>query len=252
MTCLLVFFVVLGNYPRQFASQLFCRHPHAVDSRKSRDLAGDASPGRAPDVFRRAHPFHRPIFSQRAHLRLAFCCLDSLARRLGIRLLVASFPDACRDALNLPSHRQTIGQFRRSLHRWFRLRGRDLPWRRTRDPYAILVSEFMLQQTQVATVISYYQRWLDRFPDFAALARAKESDVLHAWQGLGYYARARHLHAAGKFVDGKLWRRTSLPMPQESRNSRASAATLPARSPVLPSISPSRSSRPTSRASWHA
>ena len=58
----------------------------------------------------------------------------------------------------------------------------------------------MLQQTQVATVISYYQRWLDRFPDFAALARAKESDVLHAWQGLGYYARARHLHATGKLV----------------------------------------------------
>jgi A/G-specific adenine glycosylase len=96
----------------------------------------------------------------------------------------------------LPDHRQ----FRRSLQRWFRLWGRDLPWRRTRDPYAILVSEFMLQQTQVATVISYYQRWLDRFPDFAALARARESDVLHAWQGLGYYARARHLHAAGKFV----------------------------------------------------
>ena len=97
---------------------------------------------------------------------------------------------------SLSDHRQ----FRRSLHRWFRLRGRDLPWRRTHDPYAILVSEFMLQQTQVATVISYYQRWLDRFPDFAALARAKESDVLHAWQGLGYYARARHLHATGKFV----------------------------------------------------
>ena len=58
----------------------------------------------------------------------------------------------------------------------------------------------MLQQTQVATVIPYYQRWLDRFPDFAALARSKESDVLHEWQGLGYYARARHLHAAGKFV----------------------------------------------------
>lgn len=90
--------------------------------------------------------------------------------------------------------------FRRSLQRWFRLRGRDLPWRRIRDPYAILVSEFMLQQTQVATVLPYYERWLERFPDFAALARANESDVLHAWQGLGYYARARHLHAAGKFV----------------------------------------------------
>jgi A/G-specific adenine glycosylase len=91
-------------------------------------------------------------------------------------------------------------EFRRSLQRWFRLQGRDLPWRRTRDPYAVLVSEFMLQQTQVATVLPYYERWLKRFPDFAALARASESDVLHAWQGLGYYARARHLHAAGKFV----------------------------------------------------
>jgi A/G-specific adenine glycosylase len=90
--------------------------------------------------------------------------------------------------------------FRRSLRRWFTRRGRDLPWRRTRDPYAILVSEFMLQQTQVATVIPYYQRWLARFPDFAALARAKESEVLHAWQGLGYYTRARNLHAAARFV----------------------------------------------------
>ncbi|MEO5718290.1 MAG: A/G-specific adenine glycosylase, partial [Chthoniobacterales bacterium] len=92
------------------------------------------------------------------------------------------------------------GRFRRSLQRWFRRHGRDLPWRRTRDPYAILVSEFMLQQTQVATVIPYYERWLERFPDFSALARAKESEVLHAWQGLGYYARARNLQAAAKFV----------------------------------------------------
>ena len=91
-------------------------------------------------------------------------------------------------------------QFRRSLQRWFRMRGRDLPWRRTRDPYPILVSEFMLQQTQVATVLPYYERWLTRFPDFATLARAKESSVLHAWQGLGYYARARRLHAVAKFV----------------------------------------------------
>ena len=62
--------------------------------------------------------------------------------------------------------------FRSRLRRWFERAGRDLPWRRTRDPYAILVSEFMLQQTQVATVIPYYERWLARFPDFAALARA--------------------------------------------------------------------------------
>ena len=90
--------------------------------------------------------------------------------------------------------------FRSALQRWYAVHGRDLPWRRSRDPYAILVSEFMLQQTQVATVLPYYRRWLERFPDFGALARARESDVLHAWQGLGYYARARNLHAAGKFV----------------------------------------------------
>jgi A/G-specific adenine glycosylase len=90
--------------------------------------------------------------------------------------------------------------FRRSLHAWFRRAGRQLPWRETTDPYAILVSEFMLQQTQVATVLPYYERWLARFPDFASLARAGESEVLHAWQGLGYYARARNLHAAARAV----------------------------------------------------
>lgn len=85
--------------------------------------------------------------------------------------------------------------FRRALLAWYRKEGRDLPWRRTRDPYAILVSEFMLQQTQVAAVIPYYNKWMRRFPDFAALAAASEHDVLHAWQGLGYYARARNLRA---------------------------------------------------------
>ena len=84
---------------------------------------------------------------------------------------------------------------RRALLRWYRTSGRDLPWRRTTDPYAILVSEFMLQQTQVATVIPYYKEWLRRFPDFSTLADASENDVLHAWQGLGYYARARNLRA---------------------------------------------------------
>ena len=90
--------------------------------------------------------------------------------------------------------------FRRSLFRWYRRHGRDLPWRRTRDPYAVLVSEFMLQQTQVAAVIPYYDKWLRRFPSLDALARASESDVLHAWQGLGYYARARNLHASAKAI----------------------------------------------------
>ncbi|MGE5214602.1 MAG: A/G-specific adenine glycosylase [Nitrospirota bacterium] len=95
---------------------------------------------------------------------------------------------------------QDVRAFRRSVFRWYRRHGRDLPWRRTREPYPILVSEFMLQQTQVATVVPYYYKWLRRFPDFAALARASESEVLRAWQGLGYYARARNLHATAKTV----------------------------------------------------
>jgi A/G-specific adenine glycosylase len=90
--------------------------------------------------------------------------------------------------------------FRSALLRWYRRHGRDLPWRRTRDPYAILISEFMLQQTQVATVLSYYNEWLRRWSDFSALARASESSVLRAWQGLGYYARARNLHATARIV----------------------------------------------------
>lgn len=90
--------------------------------------------------------------------------------------------------------------FRSALTRWFRRHGRDLPWRRTRDPYAVMVSEFMLQQTQVVTVLPYYERWLARFPGFAALAAADEAEVLAVWQGLGYYARARNLHRAAKAV----------------------------------------------------
>jgi A/G-specific adenine glycosylase len=95
---------------------------------------------------------------------------------------------------------RNIHAFRRSLFRWFRRHGRNLPWRATCDPYAILVSEVMLQQTQVASVLPYYNKWLRRFPDFASLARASQDDVLHAWQGLGYYNRARNLHAAAKIV----------------------------------------------------
>lgn len=95
---------------------------------------------------------------------------------------------------------QDVRRFRSALLRWYSKNGRDLPWRDTRDPYRILVSEFMLQQTQVATVVRYYKDWLRRFPSFDALASAKPNDVLHAWQGLGYYARARNLHATAKLV----------------------------------------------------
>lgn len=91
-------------------------------------------------------------------------------------------------------------KFRRRLLSWYLRHGRDLPWRRTRDPYAILVSEVMLQQTQVATVIPYYRNWLRRFPNFVSLARASQNEVLLAWQGLGYYSRARNLQATATAV----------------------------------------------------
>jgi len=91
-------------------------------------------------------------------------------------------------------------EFRKRLSAWFRRHGRDLPWRRTRDPYAILVSEMMLQQTTVAAVIPYYERWMKRFPSVRELAAADESEVLALWQGLGYYRRARNLHAAAKKI----------------------------------------------------
>jgi A/G-specific adenine glycosylase len=94
-------------------------------------------------------------------------------------------------------------QFRRRLLRWYRKNGRDLPWRRTSDPYAVFVSEVMLQQTQVSAVIPYYERWIRRFPNIERLALASESQVLHAWQGLGYYSRARNLHAAAKILRNK-------------------------------------------------
>jgi A/G-specific adenine glycosylase len=89
---------------------------------------------------------------------------------------------------------------RRSLLAWYAAHGRTLPWRQTTDPYAIWVSEIMLQQTQVKTVIPYYQRWLDQFPTVAALAAADQQQVLKVWQGLGYYARARNLHQAAQQV----------------------------------------------------
>ena len=93
--------------------------------------------------------------------------------------------------------------FRRKLLAWFRRNARDLPWRRTRDPYAIWVSEIMLQQTQVSTVEQYFPRFIERFPDIRTLASADEQDVLRLWEGLGYYRRARALYQAARIVMDK-------------------------------------------------
>jgi A/G-specific adenine glycosylase len=103
------------------------------------------------------------------------------------------------------------------LRRWFRANGRDLPWRKTRDPYRILVSELMLQQTQVSRVVPKYAEFLETFPTLHDIARARPKRVAEAWSGLGYYARARNLHALAKVVtDGGRDASGTLPPDAES------------------------------------
>lgn len=102
----------------------------------------------------------------------------------------------------------TPAKVRAALLRWYDAHHRDLPWRRSDDPYAVWISETMLQQTRVETVIPYYERFMARFPDVEALASADQEDVYGHWAGLGYYSRARNLHAAAREVvdrfDGEL------------------------------------------------
>jgi A/G-specific adenine glycosylase len=102
----------------------------------------------------------------------------------------------------------TKAAFNKAIWAHYRAAGRDLPWRRSRDPYAILISEIMLQQTQVSRVEGFYEKFLKQFPDFRSLARAKTKDVLKLWQGLGYNRRALSLQRAAEIIvrdfDGKL------------------------------------------------
>jgi A/G-specific adenine glycosylase len=103
---------------------------------------------------------------------------------------------------SVPPSSATARAIGRALLAWYGEHKRDLPWRKSLDPYAVWVSEMMLQQTQVRTVIPYFERWMKRFPDVATLAHADEGEVLHAWQGLGYYSRARNLlRAAEQILD---------------------------------------------------
>jgi A/G-specific adenine glycosylase len=99
--------------------------------------------------------------------------------------------------------RRELAVFRKQLLGWFRQYKRDLPWRRTTDPYRIWLSEIMLQQTRVAAVIPYYERFLERFPDIQALAAAPQEEVLRLWSGLGYYSRARNLQRAAQEIVAK-------------------------------------------------
>src|ERR1700726_5057966 len=121
----------------------------------------------------------------------------------------AALPCVNRIERSRVSANTTATSFAARLLAWFDPAGRhDLPWRRDRTPYRVWVSEVMLQQTQVATVIPYYKRFMARFPDVATLAGAPIDDVLHLWTGLGYYARARNLHRAAQRIcahfDGRI------------------------------------------------
>ena len=91
-------------------------------------------------------------------------------------------------------------RLRRNLITWYERHARDLPWRRTRDPYRIWISEIMLQQTTVAAVVPYFERFVERFPSVESLAAAEESDVLRLWEGLGYYSRGRNIHKAARTI----------------------------------------------------
>lgn len=97
-----------------------------------------------------------------------------------------------------------LPKLRRALRRWHSRHGRQLPWRSVGDPYRVWISEIMLQQTTVAAVVPYYERFLARFPDITALAAADEEQVLRLWEGLGYYSRARNIHKAARRIAGEL------------------------------------------------
>jgi A/G-specific adenine glycosylase len=117
---------------------------------------------------------------------------------------------------------------------WFERKGRDLPWRRTRDPYAVLVSEVMLQQTQVERVLPRYGAWLARWPNAEALAAAPAADVIRAWQGLGYNRRAVNLHRAAQQIARSGWPENLTELPGVGRYTADAVARFAFDAPVLP------------------
>jgi A/G-specific adenine glycosylase len=121
-----------------------------------------------------------------------------------------------------------------ALLAWYREHARDLPWRRTRDPYAILVSEVMLQQTQVARVVPRYDAWLARWPTVEALAAASPADVIREWQGLGYNRRALNLHRAARQVAANGWPNDLTELPGVGRYTADAVARFAHDAPVLP------------------
>jgi A/G-specific adenine glycosylase len=131
-----------------------------------------------------------------------------------------------------PSSRVALVEER--LLAWFAEDGRDLPWRRTRDPYAILISEVMLQQTQVERVVPRYLRWLERWPTVPALADASAADVIREWQGLGYNRRAVNLKRAAEHVASRGWPDDLTELPGVGPYTAAALANFAFGRPVLP------------------
>ena len=121
-----------------------------------------------------------------------------------------------------------------ALLAWFAGHGRDLPWRRTRDPYTILVSEVMLQQTQVDRVVPRYLDWLELWPTASSLAAAPAADVIRAWQGLGYNRRAVNLHRAAQHVAARGWPDDLTELPGVGRYTADAIACFAFGAPVLP------------------
>ena len=167
-------------------------------------------------------------------------------RSVAMRRSVGFTPsDTFEDVVIRPA---AIRKFQRELLAWFDSHARDLPWRRSADPYRIWVSEIMLQQTRVTAVLDYYARFLALFPSVAALAQAEEPAVLAAWSGLGYYRRAKLMHKAAQVVVQE--HQGVLPAPPRNCAScRESESTPPRPSPASPSASRSRSSTATSSGS---
>src|SRR5919201_4952072 len=132
--------------------------------------------------------------------------LRAPGRRARRRRRRSSGSEAASRARSTWSGQQSrVSRMRQALLAWFAVHGRDLPWRRTRHPYAILVSEGMLQQTQAARVVPRYLDWIARWPTVEALAAAPTADVIRAWQGLGYNRRALNLQRAARRVAAEGW-----------------------------------------------
>src|ERR671924_336102 len=121
-----------------------------------------------------------------------------------------------------------------ALLEWFGAHGRELPWRRTRDPYAVLVSEVMLQQTQVERVVPRYLAWLERWPTVEALAAASPAEVIRCWQGLGYNRRAVNLHRAARVVAERGWPHDLTKLPGVGRYTADAIRRFARNEPVLP------------------